>query len=368
MGRRSSFVVRRSSFAGSGQLTTDMHDLTSTSGDFSIRDFQFKSGEVLPELNLHYTTIGVPRRDAAGVVRNAVLILHGTGGASWTFLSGNFAGVLFGPGQLLDANRYFLILPDAIGHGLSSKPSDGLRARFPRYTYDDIVAAQHQLLTAGLGVDHLRLVMGTSMGGMLTWLWGIRHPRFMDALLPLASLPVEIAGRNRMMRHMIVKAIRDDPEWRGGEYITQPRGLTSAIYILLFMVSSPFQWQKQAPDRAAADALLDDLVRGYLTTADANDMLYQIEASRDYDPAPDLERIVAPLLAINSADDQVNPPELGILEREINRVRRGRAIVLPISEATRGHGTHSHPALWQHYLAELLAESHAIDHDAGQNS
>jgi homoserine O-acetyltransferase len=290
-------------------------------------------------------------------VRNAVLLLHGTGGSGQAFLRDQFAAVLFGPGQLLDATRYYLVLPDAIGHGRSSKPSDGLRARFPRYSYDDIVAAQHRLLTEELGVNHLRLVMGTSMGGMHTWLWGARHPQFMDALMPLASLPAQIAGRNRMLRRMIIDAIRGDPEWRAGDYISQPRGLVAAIYTLLFMVSSPLRWQQHAPTRETADALFDELVAGYLAQLDANDLLYQVDASRDYDPAPDLERIEAPLLAINSADDEVNPPELGILEQAITRVRRGRAVVLSTSAATGGHRTHSLPAVWQHYLAELLAES-----------
>jgi homoserine O-acetyltransferase len=326
-------------------------------GDYLIRDARFQSGETLPELRLHYTTLGAPTRDAAGIVRNAVLILHGTGGTGQAFLREQFAGVLFGPGQLLDATRYFLILPDAIGHGGSSKPSDSLRARFPHYTYDDMVAAQHRLLTEALGVNHLRLVIGTSMGGMHTWLWGTRYPRFMDALMPLACLPAEIAGRNRMMRRMIIDAIRGDPEWRAGEYISQPRGLVAAIYTLLFMVGSPLQWHQQAPTRIAADTLFDELVQGSRAQLDANDLLYQIEASRDYNPAPVLERIAAPLLAINSADDQVNPPELGILEQAIARVQRGRAVVLPISAATDGHRTHSLPAIWQAYLGELLHQS-----------
>jgi homoserine O-acetyltransferase/O-succinyltransferase len=325
-------------------------------GDFLIQDARFQTGEALPELRLHYTTLGAPISDAMGMVRNAVLLLHGTGGTGQAFLREQFAGVLFGPGQLLDATRYFIILPDAIGHGQSSKPSDGLRARFPRYTYDDMVAAQHRLLTEGLGVNHLRLVMGTSMGGMHTWLWGTRYPQFMDALMPLASLPAQIAGRNRMFRRMIIDAIRNDPEWRAGEYTPQPHGLVTAIYTLLFMVGSPLRWHQQAPTRAAADALFDELVQGYLAQLDANDLLYQVDASRDYDPAPDLERIEAPLLAINSADDQVNPPELGILEAAITRVRRGRAVVLPTSAATDGHRTHSLPAVWQQYLAELLAD------------
>lgn len=323
-------------------------------GDFFVSDFQFNSGDVLPELRLHYTTLGQPQRDANGIVRNAVLILHGTGGTGQGFLTENFAGVLFGPGQLLDAEHYYIILPDSIGHGKSSKPSDGLRARFPKYGYRDMIRAQHLLLTEGLGVNHLRLVTGTSMGGMHTWLWGTTYPDFMDALMPLASLPAEIAGRNRMTRRMILDAIRTDPEWQNGDYTTQPRGLTAAIYILLFMVSSPKQWQKEAPTREAADQFLADRVQDYLSRLDANDMLYTYAASEDYDPFPNLERIQAPLLAINSADDQVNPPELGLMEAGIAKVKNGRYILLPITDDTRGHGTHSLPALWQHHLAELL--------------
>ncbi|MDQ5837958.1 MAG: alpha/beta fold hydrolase [Acidobacteriota bacterium] len=326
-------------------------------GDFRVRDFRLRSGEVLPELRLHYTTVGTPQKDSAGVVRNAVLIMHGTGGTGRAFLREQFAGVLFGPGQLLDATRYFIILPDGVGHGGSSKPSDGLHARFPHYGYRDMVEAQYRLLTEGLGVHHLRLVMGTSMGGMQTWLWGETYPDFMDALMPLASLPAEIAGRNRMMRRMVTDSIRGDPEWQGGEYKQQPRGLTSAIYTLIFMVSSPLQWQKQAPTRAEADKLFDQLVANYQKQFDANDMLYQFDASRDYDPAPELEKIRAPLVAVNSADDQVNPPELGIMEREIGRVRRGRYVLIPTSDQTRGHGTHSLPAVWKQHLAALLAES-----------
>ena len=326
-------------------------------GDLVIHGFHFRSGEVLPELRLHYTTVGKPLKDKSGVVRNAVLIMHGTGGTGRAFLREQFAGVLFGPGQLLDATKYFIILPDGIGHGGSSKPSDGLHARFPRYGYRDMVEAEYRLLTEGLGVNHLRLVMGTSMGGMQTWLWGETYPDFMDALMPLASLPAEIAGRNRMMRRMVTDSIRDDPEWQGGEYKRQPRGLTSAIYTLIFMVSSPLQWQKQAPTREAADKFFDQLVANYQKQFDANDMLYQFDASRDYDPAPDLEKISAPLVAVNSADDQVNPPELGIMEREIKRVRRGRYVLIPTSDQTRGHGTHSLPALWKQHLAALLAES-----------
>jgi homoserine O-acetyltransferase len=326
-------------------------------GDFVVRDFAFDTGERLPELRLHYRTLGRVHRGADGRVDNAVLVLHGTGGSGRGFLSDNFAGVLFGPDQLLDQARYFLILPDGIGHGGSSKPSDGLHARFPRYGYRDMVRAQHLLVTEGLKVDHLRLVMGTSMGGMHTWLWGETYPGFTDALLPLASLPAQIAGRNRMMRRMVIDSIRGDPEWNGGEYQSQPRGLTAAMYTLLFMTSSPLQWQKAAPTRDDADRFFDEQVHSRLATADANDVLYQFDASRDYDPGPALETIVAPLVAINSADDQVNPPELGILEREIQRVRRGRAVLLPISDQTRGHGTHSWPVLWQEHLAALLRDS-----------
>ena len=329
-----------------------------TRGDFVLRDFRFKSGETLPELRLHYATLGAPVRDGQGTVRNAVLVMHGTGGSGSNFLTPQFAGVLFGPGQLLDATKYFIILPDGIGHGRSSKPSDSLHARFPRYTYDDMVAAQHRLLTEKLGVNHLRLVMGTSMGGMQTWVWGETYPDFMDALMPLASLPVEIAGRNRVMRRMIIDAIRNDPAWAGGEYKEQPRqGLTAALNILLMMTSSPLQWQKQAPTRDAADRFYEDRLRAQLARADANDMLYQFDSSREYNPSPGLETIKAPLVAVNSADDLVNPPELGVMEREIKRVRRGRYVLIPVGDETRGHGTHSLPAVWQKHLAALLEES-----------
>jgi homoserine O-acetyltransferase len=324
-------------------------------GDHVIKDFKFKSGEILPELRLHYRAIGTPVRDAAGVVRNAVLIMHGTGGSGSAFLGNSFGGVLFGSGQLLDGAKHFIILPDAIGHGKSSKPSDGLRTRFPKYTYEDMVVAQYRLLTEKLGVNHLRLVMGTSMGGMHTWMWGEMYPDFMDALMPLASLPVEIAGRNRVIRRMIMDSIRNDPDWNNGNYKTQPRGLAAAVHGLMIMTSTPLQWQKQYPTREAADKYFDDQMRSRLASTDANDMLYQFDASREYNPAPNLERIKAPLLAINSADDQVNPPELGILEREIKRVKRGRAVLIPISDQTRGHGTHSLPAIWKDHLAELLS-------------
>ncbi len=322
--------------------------------EFIIRDFAFNSGESLPELRLHYRTLGQPARDESGTLRNAVLILHGTTGSGANFLRDSFAGELFGPGQLLDAERHLIVLPDGIGHGKSSKPSDGLRMRFPRYGYLDMIRAQHLLLTVGLGIDHLRLALGTSMGGMQTWLWGIHYPDFVDYLAPLASLPVEIAGRNRMIRKMMQDAIRSDPNWLDGEYERQPAGLINAIHLLIVMGSCPLQWQKDAPTREAADAFLAERIRNYALALDANDMLYQVAASEDYKPSPDLERIKAPLLAINSADDQVNPPELGIMEAAMERLKRGRYLLLPIDEHTRGHGTHTLAALWKEQLALFM--------------
>jgi homoserine O-acetyltransferase len=327
-------------------------------GDFVIKDFKFQSGESLPEMKLHYVTIGQPVKNGSGIVTNAVIVLHGTGGNNKQFLNERFAGVLFKKGGLLDAEKYFIVIPDNIGHGDSSKPSDGLRAKFPHYGYHDMVTAQYRLLNEKLGVNHLRLVMGTSMGGMHSWLWGEMYPDFMDALMPLASLPIEISGRNRFFRRMIIDPIKNDPDWQNGEYKTQPvRGLTAAIYTLIMMGSAPLQMQKQAPNKDAADKLFDSQMKSRLATTDANDLLYQVDASRDYNPQPDLEKIKAPLLAINSADDAVNPPELGIVEKEIKRVKNGRFILLPITDETRGHGTHTIPSIWQNYLAELLKAS-----------
>ncbi len=324
--------------------------------DFVARDFRFADGETLPQLKLHYRTIGTARRDASGTVRNAVLILHGTGGTGAGFLSRTFGGELFGSGQLLDAARYFIILPDGIGHGGSSKPSDGLHTRFPNYTYDDMVRAEHALLVDGLKVNHLRLAMGTSMGAMHCWIWGEMYPDFADGLMPLASAPVQIAGRNRVMRKMIMDSITSDPAWKNGEYNEEPRqGLTGAINILMMMTSSPLQWHKTAPTRDAADTWYKDQIKSRLAATDANDMLYQYNASRDYDPSPNLEKITAPLLAVNSADDVVNPPELGIMEKMMPRVKHGRYVLIPTSDRTRGHGTHSLPAVWGPYLAEFLA-------------
>ncbi len=319
-------------------------------GDYTITNYKFRSGETLPELRLHYRTIGTPGHPA-------VLIMHGTGGSGAQFLRDIYGGQLFGPGQLLDATKYFIVLPDDVGHGKSSKPSDGLHMKFPHYDYDDMVELEYRLLTEHLNVKHLRLVTGTSMGGMHTWLWGETYPTFMDALMPLASLPVEIAGRNRMTRKMAMDAIRGDPEWNNGEYTKQPRGLVTAIDVLLFMGSSPLYWQTQYPTRDAADRFLEEQVASRLRTNDANDLLYQFDSSRNYNPQPKLGLIQAPLLAINSADDQVNPPELGILEREIKHVAKGRAIVLPITAETRGHGTHTIAKIWGQYLAELLEQT-----------
>jgi homoserine O-acetyltransferase len=327
------------------------------SGDFVVKDFQFKSGERLGEVKLHYYTLGTPQKDASGKARNAVLILHGTGGSGRQFLTPTFAGVLFGPGQLLDAAKYFLILPDNVGHGDSSKPSDGLHMRFPHYEYDDMVELQYRLLREGLGVNHLRLVMGTSMGGMHTWLWAEQHPEFMDAAMPLASQPIEIAGRNRMTRRMVLDAIRTSPDWSNGEYTQQPHGLAAALDVLLLMGSSPLQMQKQQPTREKADDFLENYIATRSKTTDANDMLYYFDASRNYNPEPHLDKITVPLTAVNSADDQINPPELKIIDGEIQRVKRGKYVLLPITEATRGHGTHSLPALWGNHLKELLDRS-----------
>lgn len=302
--------------------------------DFVARDVHFRSGETLPEVKIHYVTIG-----EAG--QPAVLVLHGTSGSSQQFLNDHFAGVLFAPGGLLDARHHFIVIPDNVGHGKSSKPSDGLGGRFPHYDYDDMVELQHRLLVEGLHVDHLYLVMGTSMGGMQTWMWGEKWPRMMDALVPLASAPVAIAGRNRVWRKMLMDDLR------GGD-------VAAAIQLLMIATSSPLQWQKSMPTRDDADRWLAEQMKSRLATADANDLYYAFDASRDYDPSPRLGEIAAPLLAINSADDFVNPPELGILEREIKKVKRGKYVLLPISAETRGHGTHTWPAVWGGYLREFL--------------
>ncbi len=328
-----------------------------TEGDFILRDFKFRSGETLPAPRIHYRTLGTPQRDARGVVRNAVLITHGTGGSGAQFIRPEFAGELFGAGQPLDAAKYFIVLPDGIGHGQSSKPSDGLHAKFPHYGYLDMIESERRLLADAFGVTHLRLAMGTSMGGMHTWLWGEVYPDAMDALLPLASVPGQISGRNRVWRRLVIDGIRHDPEWLGGEYQSQPQSLRTAAQMLYLMGSNPAVRQTESPTLAQADTALDAYVAAYGKTGDANDVLYALEASRDYDPAPGLEKITAPLVAINSADDLINPPELGILEREIKRVPHGRAVMIPFSDRTRGHGSHTLAALWKDELVRLLVET-----------
>jgi homoserine O-acetyltransferase len=327
-----------------------------TEGDWSTADYRFADGQVLASLHLHYRTLGTPR-SVGGHVVNAVLVLHGTTGDGGQFFRPEFAGRLFGPGQPLDAARFYLILPDDIGHGKSSRPSEGLHARFPAYRYADMVDAEHRLVTDGLHVDHLRLVMGTSMGGMHTWMWGETYPNFMDALMPLASLPEQISGRNRVWRKIICDSIRNDPEWNNGDYQHQPDSLRTAAEILYFMGSNPLKRYEQAPTGAKADEVLNKYVGKAMKTMDANDVLYAVDSSRDYDPAPKLEAITAPLLAVNSADDLINPPDLGILETEIKRVKSGKAVTIPEGPETQGHGTHTLAKVWKDQLAELLKES-----------
>jgi homoserine O-acetyltransferase len=319
-------------------------------GDWVAKDFRFHTGEVLPELKLHYTTVGAP-------TGQAVLVLHGTAGAGTAFLNPGFAGELFGPGQPLDASRYYVILPDAIGAGESAKPSDGLRTKFPQYNYDDMVDAQYRLVTEHLKVKHLRLVIGNSMGGMQTWLWAIRYPNSMDIAVPMASTPAEMSGRNWMMRRLIIDSIRSDPDWLGGNYVKQPRSaqLASVFYNLATNGGDQALY-KAAPTRAKADELVNQRLAAPFR-ADANDLLYQWDSSRDYNPSGGLERIEATLLAINSADDERNPPELGLLEREIKRVKGGRILLIPGSEQTAGHGTTAQARFWKEELAKLLVSA-----------
>jgi homoserine O-acetyltransferase len=322
--------------------------------DFVARDFKFQTGDVLPELRLHYTTLGTPQRDGAGHVTNAVLMLHGTTGTGKNFLNPTLAGELFGPGQVLDASKYYLILPDGLGRGGSAKPSDGLHAKFPRYGYNDVVEAQHLLVTKGLGVDHLRAVVGTSMGGMQTWMWGERWPDMMDALLPVASQPIQISGRNLIWRRMIAQAIRNDPEWSGGDYKAQPKRWTYTAPVFLIMTDSPVRLQKQGPTRKEAEALYDKTVSDAQGKFDTNDYLYWYESSWDYDPEPDLAKIKAPLVSVNFADDEINPPDLGVMEKAVSKIPRGRAVLVPESEKTIGHQTLTLAAIWKPYLEELM--------------
>jgi homoserine O-acetyltransferase/O-succinyltransferase len=326
--------------------------------DYVAPNFKFKSGETLAELRLHYTTLGEIKRDANGRVINAVLILHGTGGDGHQFYRPQFADVLFASGGLLDPAKYFIVLPDGIGHGKSSKPSDGLKAKFPQYDYDDMVAAHYELLTKGVGVDHLRLVMGTSMGCMHSFVWGETHPDFMDALLPLACLPVEIAGRNRVWRKMVMDAIRSDPDWQNGDYTEQPReGLRTAISLLILAGGAPVLMQASLPTRDAADKFVEEQMKQRMEGLDANDLWFQVNASRSYNPGPMLGAIKAPMVWINSADDFINPPELGIAEREAQKIKSVRYVLLPASNETRGHGSHTWAVLWQEHLAELLHQT-----------
>jgi len=318
-------------------------------GQWVAKDFRFHTGEVMPELRIHYLTIGEPTGEP-------VLVLHGTAGSAQNLLSPAFAGELFGPGQPLDAAKYFLILPDAIGAGRSTKPSDGLKAKFPRYNYDDMVQAQHRLVTEGLGVKHLRLVLGNSMGGMHVWLWGTKYPAMMDALVPMACQPSPMSGRNWLMRRLIIDSIRGDPEWKGGNYETQPRSAQFAsVFFQLATNGGDQGLHRQAPNREKADALLDARLKAPFR-GDANDILYQWESSHDYDPSPALDRIQAHVLAINSADDERNPPSLGILERELKRMRHARLYLIPASDQTSGHGTTAQAKWWKAELAKFLAE------------
>ena len=325
-------------------------------GTITLSNFRFGTGETLPALRLHYLTLGTAHRNAAGHTDNAVLLLHGTGGDAHSLLNPVFSDVLFGPGAPLDIGKYFLILPDDIGHGESSKPSDGLHARFPAYDYDDMVRSQRMMLNE-MKIDHLRLILGTSMGCMQTFVWGETYPGYADALAPFACLPVQIAGRNRMMRYMAIEAVKRDPAWMGGEYKTEPlQGLRTAAEMLLIMGSSPLQMQKQAPTRELAEKYVDQ----YLTrirSMDANNLIFYMNASRNYDPSPHLDRITVPVLWINSADDFINPPELGIAEKTVTRMPKAHFVLLPITDATRGHGTHTQAAVWKDYLVELLQSS-----------
>jgi homoserine O-acetyltransferase/O-succinyltransferase len=316
-------------------------------GDWIARDFKFSTGEVMPELRLHYTTVGEP-------TGQPVLILHGTAGSGANFLNANYAAELFGAGQPLDATKFYIILPDALGSGKSTKPSDGLRAKFPKYNYDDMVAAQYRLVTEGLGIKHLRLVTGNSMGGMHTWIWGVKYPEFMDALAPMAATPAEMSGRNWMTRRLLVDAVRNDPDWNGGNYTTQPKAFRITNVFFGITTSGGTQaLQKAAPTREAADKLVDARLAA-LSTLDANDFLYHWDSSRDYNPAPGLERIRANLLAINSADDERNPPETGLMDAALKRVKSGRLYLIPASPETAGHGTTGNARFWKQQLADFL--------------
>lgn len=327
-------------------------------GDYVTHNFHFQSGETMPDVQIHYATLGKPVKDAHGHTTNAVLLLHGTSGNGRQFLRPTFAGVLFERGQLLDIRKYYIIMPDNIGHGKSSKPSNGMHAHFPQYGYTDMVSLQHELVQKGLGVDHLRLILGTSMGCMHSFMWGETYPDDMDALMPLACLPVQIAGRNRLWRKMVIDGIRQDPDWKDGEYKLEPRAaLQISADFLLIAGSAPQHMQHDMPTADAADLYLQNAMGRMTEELDANDFLYAVSASRDYDPSANLGLIKAPVMFVNSADDFINPPELGIAESEIKKVKRSKFVLLPISEKTHGHGTHTWAPAWQEYLKELLEES-----------
>ena len=334
------------------QWTSD----TLKEGDYIAHDFKFSDGQTLPEIRLHYTTIGSPMRDANGRVTNAVLILHGTNRAGRVWLQPSFAGVLFGPGQLLDATKYYLILPDQLGGGLgkSSKPSDGLRAKFPHYDYSDMVRASQILLSDGLHVNHLHILMGASMGCMEGFLWGESNPADMDAMVLLSCLPVEVASRNRMVRKIMVDDIRLDPSWNNGNYTQQPYGLRAALGHLLVVGSVPTYWQKIYPTAAAADKYVNDFIEQNMKTTDANDFMYQYDASRNFDTSKDLGKIQAKVLLINPQEDFWNPAELGIAEQEIKKVKNGKFVLLPFSDDSRGHYTFFQAKVWQSHLAEFM--------------
>ncbi len=316
-------------------------------GDWIAKDFHFHSGEVMPALRLHYTTIGDPSGEP-------VLVLHGTGGTGATMLAANFASELFGDGQSLDAKKYFIIIPDALGAGKSAKPSDGMRAKFPHYNYDDMVLAQYRLLTEGLGVHHVRLVIGNSMGGMETWMWGEAYPAFMDALTPMASQPAAMSARNWMTRRIMMESIRQDPVWNNGDYTVQPPSLRLAnVFFGIATSGGTLAYQSIAPTREKADNLVNDRLAAP-PPADANDFLWQFDASRDYDPSPGLESIQANVLVINSADDERNPPETGVMQQALKRVKNASLYLIPASSETRGHGTTGMAKFWSQQLAEFL--------------
>jgi homoserine O-acetyltransferase len=322
-------------------------------GDLVIRDFRFASGEVLPELKLHYTTLGTPKRDAKGEIANAVLLLHGTSSTGKMWLTPSLADELFAPGQPLDVRKYYIVLPDGIGRGGSSKPSDGLRAKFPHYRYRDMIETQRRLLVEGLGVKRLRLVAGASMGGMHTWMWGGLHPELMDALMPIASQPIGISGRNWLYRRIAIEAIRNDPDWNNGAYEKNPTRWVTTTPFAFLMTESVARLQQMAPTVKDGDALYRKLVER-ARKADANDRLWATEAVMDYDPSPYLSRIKARLIAVNFADDEVNAPELGVMERAIERIAGARYVLVPAGPQTHGHFTYMQAGLWKGHLAQLM--------------